>query len=768
MSLHTSMVAGLRAITAFLSLYAALPAQAVTPLETGLTDEIVFGSNYLFGTDLYNTSNQLGNAVAIYEYVRNNFEYATYHGSRSGSINTFNAKRGSDVDIASALIAMLRNINIPSRYAAGTIQLPAAQLINWLGMNAKGNINVAVSFLQQQGIQNVSTTTDASGNITAVSFEHVWVEALVPFAQYRGLPTATAVDCTQPANGALCNWVPLDASFKQMAYNNLNIDPYTAINFDYTAYYGAIANGNANLQNKNPLTILEEQIAPWLRTNYPGKTLGDVADKGQIIQVHDGLLPASLPYGVISNIRTYDSVALHDAAVANPPTATQPEPKKWAKYVTVAVNISPKNTSGTVIGTLTGSSTLKLAQLNLMQLALTSTLQSSIPTVTLRGPSITGGSTNLISSALAGYTPAYNDPYTITLSMDGAPDYKPGGSNDQIFTVPYNAIIGGYYLIATGGDSSNWTQVNNAVSLLLNNVANTKIVFNPAQLASNGLPCSAANSLGCTPYVDLNNNGVYQATTTATLTQDPRLLDWPTALDQLTGGLLYVAANQYYANLRDKFDRADHLMRCKTPLIGFLGVVSATYGAEYVNGTAFSILPDGLLIDMKGIELTSPLRTNDAAANVVNNYSNRQFQLLGHITSSLEHETWQELTGYDALSTVRGIQMALASPVTPPDTLVDVQNIPASTATTLDVTDFYAKMTASSNAPATAYPLATINKMKTTLLSPPAGLSAEYQLPSTMVTTPFNYFSVDILSEYSTSSGILSGMLFEIQNTGTH
>ena len=29
--------------------------------------------------------------------------------------------------------------------------------------------------------------------------------------------------------------------------------------------------------------------------------------------------------------------------------------------------------------------------------------------------------------------------------------------------------------------------------------------------------------------------------------------------------------------------------------------------------------------------------------------------------SALEHEIWQELTGYDAVSTVRGIQMALAS-----------------------------------------------------------------------------------------------------------
>ncbi len=38
----------------------------------------------------------------------------------------------------------------------------------------------------------------------------------------------------------------------------------------------------------------------------------------------------------------------------------------------------------------------------------------------------------------------------------------------------------------------------------------------------------------------------------------------------------------------------------------------------------------------------------------------RRFNFLGHVLSSLEHETWQQLTGYDAISTVRGIQSALA------------------------------------------------------------------------------------------------------------
>jgi len=54
-------------------------------------------------------------------------------------------QRGSDVYIATALIAMLRSQNSPARYAVATIRIPAAQLINWLGI---GNLDVAVQVLK--------------------------------------------------------------------------------------------------------------------------------------------------------------------------------------------------------------------------------------------------------------------------------------------------------------------------------------------------------------------------------------------------------------------------------------------------------------------------------------------------------------------------------------------------------------------------------------------------------------------------------------------
>jgi len=600
------------------------------------TPEIVFtGAD---AVPLVNKSAQLGNAVAIYEYVRNNFEFSTYHGSRSGSVNTFGAQRGSDVDIATTMIAMMRSRNIPARYAIATVRMPAAQLTNWLGIN---NLDVAVQVLKDQGIQKVALATDRS----TVDFEHVWSEVFVPFEQYRGLTLPSTVDCSQALYMARCDWIPLDGSFKQKTYNGLNIDPYSALSFDYTGYYNAINNSATDTlqrKDKNPLTILEEQIATWLRTSNPGRTLEDVADVGQIVQVHEGLLPASMPYKVVDTIRYYDSVSAHDEVVKSAPTI---ESKTWGKHLKISIDVVKNK-----IKYPAGTGEVLLATLNTKPLTLATEYGSDGVTIAKLLTRL--GSVVIATHIDGGKTPNGTvvntlDPISITLEMNGSPDPS-GGDNDQKITAIYSGTFGGYYLIATGGESSNWSQVHRAADQLLADDNKYKVVFNPKDPGSNGQPCDLSSGLNCTPYVDGNNNGWDVS--------DQTLLASKPALDALTGGLLYVAATQYYAKQREQFDRADHLMKTKTPIIGFLGVVSSVYEAEYIDGTAFSILPGGLLIDMKGITIGGSYRTNKTSLI----YSNRQFEFLGHITSSLEHEIWQELTGYDAVSTVRGIQMALA------------------------------------------------------------------------------------------------------------
>ena len=246
------------------------------------------------------------------------------------------------------------------------------------------------------------------------------------------------------------------------------------------------------------------------------------------------------------------------------------------------------------------------------------------------------GSKPTINSALNGSPwPTIGSPFTLDATIDGAPSTT-GGVNDEVSATYNNLIVGGYYVIGTGGDTSNWSQVHRAAEQLLEANNNYSII----------------NDVNEIPYVDTNSNGIIDS-------GESRLLDSPSALDDLTGGLLYVAMSQYFTRFVENTRRLDALDNVISPIEGFVGIVSSTYDVDYLGNTAFSVMPGGLLIDMKGVKINGSW-INDKPSS----YASDHFELLGHEGSSLEHEVWQELTGFDAVSTVRGIQMALANGAT--------------------------------------------------------------------------------------------------------
>lgn len=560
-----------------------------------------------------NLAAELETPAAIFEYVRNSHEYALYHGSRSNTINTFYGSRGSDVDIASVLIAMFRSQNIPSRYAKAIIRASASDVANWLGVK---DISLAAAVLDDQGIQNVNLLTNDVGS-PVIEFEHVWVQVQVPYSDYRGAFNST-VDCMNSPDS--CSWIDVDPSWKSREYHKQNIDVYGVVDFDYDRYYNAIKNDDADYRDKGPLEIYEMEILDWLAVNHPGKTLEDVADPGTIIPVYEGLLPASLPYEVVEPVLTYNSIEEHDA-LSNP---------KWAKFVTLQTTL---NLGGLTISA--GGGTYPLSDLTTKRLTLTykpqtlneaGQVQVRLDGEVVATPITTGGTIN-------GQIIGVGTPFSLNADMDGAPSTTNGQSDGAIEVTYSSLIVGGYYLVGVGGDTSNWSQVHRAARQLLEANESNSIVND-----ENGIP-----------YVDANKNGLIDQS-------EIPLLDDLAVQDKLTGGLLYVAMNQYYTRFVDNIRRLDDLNHVISPLEGFIGIVSSTYDVDYLGDTAFSVMPGGLLIDMKGLRFNGSWINDEA-----DSFASEHFELIGHESSSLEHEIWQELTGFDAVSTVRGIQMALAS-----------------------------------------------------------------------------------------------------------
>lgn len=224
--------------------------------------------------------------LQIYEYVKNHIAYEPYLGSRKGAQETLLAGAGNDYDQASLLIALLRASNIPARYVAGTVLLPATQALNWLGVE---HLSAAANLLAMAGLQ---ATIYTGPNGQALGFKHVWVAAYVPYANYRGAP--------HDESGKL--WLPLDPSLKVLTIRP-GVDVPAAMDFNAAAFVDSYI---STFHALSPLELYLQQIEQYAASAYP--TLNyprDIIRQRVIAPTTLALLPSSLPYRVLSQEADY-------------------------------------------------------------------------------------------------------------------------------------------------------------------------------------------------------------------------------------------------------------------------------------------------------------------------------------------------------------------------------------------------------------------------------------------------------------------------------
>lgn len=146
--------------------------------------------------------------IRIFNWVYENIAYEPYYGSLKGAQATLISRAGNATDQASLLVALLRASNIPARYVKGTIEVrdsaPAGQngrVARWVGAKSYEG---ALAILAQGRIRGLQLALDASASPVGIRMTHVWVEACVPYAHYRGARVDTVGH----------RWIPLDSSFK--------------------------------------------------------------------------------------------------------------------------------------------------------------------------------------------------------------------------------------------------------------------------------------------------------------------------------------------------------------------------------------------------------------------------------------------------------------------------------------------------------------------------------------------------------------------------
>lgn len=279
--------------------------QAPSDADLGETDEIVLSDA------IKAKAAELGkNPVAIQNWVRNHIEWVPTWGAVQTAETVLASGRGNAFDIASLTIALLRASSIPARYQLGTIELPVAQTMNWVG--GAQVPAAAQQLLAQGGIAN--TGIIMNGKIASIRMEHIWASAYVNYAASKGAVDGGA-DASPPQhpniNAHANGWLPLDASYKQYQYaQGMNLQkavPLDAKALLDSAQRGATVNeAEGWVQNLNQAAVQNQmqqyqaQLQSYINSQNASATVGDVIGKKIIAERMPYTLSGQLPYTVVT------------------------------------------------------------------------------------------------------------------------------------------------------------------------------------------------------------------------------------------------------------------------------------------------------------------------------------------------------------------------------------------------------------------------------------------------------------------------------------
>jgi hypothetical protein len=274
--------------------------------EPSIEEDLAETPETLFSEDIKELADSLdGSALSLYDYVKNTVKFEPYLGSRKGAAGTLQQLSGNDVDQASLLISLLRYKEIPARYVSGTVEIPIEQVTSWVGVE---NPQQAVKTLGALGIPVRAVM--GKGGIAAVQMEHTWVEAYVPYEDYRGAGAQKGEKV----------WVPLDPSFKQNEYKEgINLEEITSLskeNLLEAAQNSGDESGDLRTVTNVDLTAIQAHLSEAMagldkyiqEQGLENASLQDVLGGWEINEQNLGVLPLTLPYKTIAIAKEFSAL----------------------------------------------------------------------------------------------------------------------------------------------------------------------------------------------------------------------------------------------------------------------------------------------------------------------------------------------------------------------------------------------------------------------------------------------------------------------------
>lgn len=554
---------------------------------------------------------KLGYAPArIFEYVYNNIQFEPYYGSLKGAAATLYAKAGGPTDQASLLIALLRASNIPARYVRGQVALrdsPSApnystggRVGQWVGAKSYA----AAKEILDQGLFNPAPISQngTGAPYVGVIFNHVWVEACLPYAHYRG----SAFDKSGH------RWVPFDPSYKDKTYQPGIAHTQT---FDYDTYMSRRQNGPSSL----PQEAYANQVEASIRNANPNDTAQDVPYKGVISPISLDILPNSLPFDVV-NFTNWPGTS-------SPEIAQLPAAHRYQWFIgglsSLPFPASPNPIPGNVFSLYLPDVALKRVTLSFAgantddQLAINNWLASS---------------SGLPCTTQINVLPV--------IMVDGVAQTLPSGVTSVPLCSDSNSLKMNVVLQETANPSANPTTAYAEYIGQINSVSYTNIG------SANWHALQAYAFQGSNTLIAQRVANLIQAVNS---TPNPNVS--AAAIDATQGEFLHVVGLKYMRYITDAFYNIGVLDGGSGQSGNHLGLVSSQMKVQYVFDLPFAVSTNGLYVDVQGAQSRS---VDNATGDIVY----KTFLLSAYAASAYESYVLQENVLSDAVSAVRGLQYA--------------------------------------------------------------------------------------------------------------
>lgn len=547
----------------------------------------------------------------ILKWMLKEVAFEPYWGSLKGSLGVLQTRSGNATDQSSLLIALLRASHVPARFVRGTVALYDPQPSDnangraqrWLGTK---NYSGSAAYLNQ-GVPASSYTYNST--VQGISFDHVWVQACVPFAAYRG----------NLADSGGYRWVPLDPSIKDHDYQ-----AGIAVNVPLDATF--YANYLATRRDQLPPEFFANQVESAARGVKSDAAVEDVPYRGTPRALRLDVLPSTPPAAAIQFSNWPGS--------SSPETSTIPDAHRHKFAVTVQTAGGATLTTNTVtfpqsvFGKITVSYTPDAASQALWNSwggSLAGLPVGSVnvyPQIKVDGSPVATGSTTLalgnthklvmkLTQGEGSHGQCIND------SGVGS-DAKDADLTCQNKTVYTNVKAGAYYALGVNGKQISDASLEARAKLLAAGVQ--------------------ANPTAPTPA----SGAAYDAT---------------------VGELLHLVLQSYIQQTDEADQRIAELRGFRSVGNYDIGLTGSDIKTDYVFDLPLTVKPAGVYIDFKGglygfAKMDSAADFSASRATTLKAEQVELAKLSIYSGSALEHHVWQEALRTDAVSTVRGLQYA--------------------------------------------------------------------------------------------------------------